>query len=401
LSEDSRTPGAGDARTGSPTGLSVPAVPYGRLRTWLLRHVERPGDYTLAYRAIGVLMVGKPFVSVLVLVAGGIALHPNTEPMTAAAIGVWAVAVAYGVQLLRTRRTGDVGPLAAGLVIACLVSCLPIALTRDVGGPWQLFLIWPVLVASALAPVRLAWLATGTVLAGYGSIVAAWGRTDRLSQWLTVAVWLAATTLVCSGLHATSRALAGRLREQALHDPLTGLSNRRAFDASLDARIVATGRRPQRITVLVFDLDNFKRVNDTWGHATGDAVLSRFGDLLAGGVRPGDLAARIGGEEFAVVMSGAHLGDGVRRAEEIRRSVEVRSARSWGRTVTVSGGVACRPEGADESGVDLLAAADDALYKAKAAGRNAVRANRRASPRSPVEPAPGMAPPRPMPPPHP
>ena len=393
MSEDSRTPGPGDARTGSPTGLYVPAVPYGRLRTWLLRHVERPGDYTPAYRAIGVLMVGKPLVSVLVLVAGGIALHPDTAPVITAAIVAWAVAVVFGVGLLRSRHTGDIRPLAAGLVIACLVSCLPIALTRDTGGPWLLFLVWPVLVASSLAPVRLAWLATGTILAGYGAIVAAWGRSDRLSQWLTVAVWLASTALVCSILHATSRALAGRLREQALHDPLTGLANRRAFDASLDARIAATARHPKRLAVLVFGLDHFKQVNDTWGHATGDAVLSRFGELLAGAVRPGDLAARIGGEEFAVVMPGASLRDGVRRAEQIRRSVQDASPRSWGRTVTVSGGVACRPEGADMCGIDLLAAADQALYRAKADGRNRVRAGGRA-PRGPIEPAARMTPPR-------
>lgn len=148
--------------------------------------------------------------------------------------------------------------------------------------------------------------------------------------------------------------------------------------------------------MLVFDLDYFKRINDTWGHATGDAVLSRFGDLLAGAVRPDDLAARIGGEEFAVVMPGAGLGDGMRRAEEIRRSVEAVSPRSWGRPVTVSGGVACRPEGSDECGVDLLAAADHALYQAKAGGRNTVRAADRAAPRSsPAEPAPTMTPPHP------
>lgn len=381
MSDDSRAPKFGDAQTVSSARRVESATPSARLNDWLVRHIDRQGDYTLGYRALGVLMVAKPVASVIATLGGGVALRPNVAATMAAAVVVWASTAAIGVNFVVRRRTDEIWPLATGLFIASLVACLPIALTRNTGGPWVLFLIWPVLVASALMPMRLAWLSTATVVTSYGVIIATWGRSDRFSEWLTVAIWLSATTIVCSTLHASSRALAARLRQQALHDPLTGLANRRAFDGFLEARIASAERHPQGMALMVFDLDHFKKVNDTWGHAAGDAVLSRFGSLLESSVRPEDLAARIGGEEFAVVMAGATLEDGERRAEDIRRSVEARSRRFWGRSLTVSGGVAFRPEGADECGVDFIAAADKALYEAKASGRNAVRSTARVVPR--------------------
>jgi diguanylate cyclase (GGDEF)-like protein len=319
-------------------------------------------------------MLVKPLVSAAVTLAGGIAIHPDTATAEAAAVAVWFLTACIGMYFLLCRRTRSLRLLAVGVVIDGVVACLPIALTRDIGGPWVLYLIWPVFVASALMPMRIAWLTTGTVLATYGSVVAAWGRADQISEWLTVAVWLVAMTTTCSALHASSLALSSRLREQALLDPLTGLANRRAFDSFFDAQIAHALRHPQRITLLLFDVDHFKRVNDSAGHATGDALLSRLGSLLEASVRPGDLAARIGGEEFAVLLLGATLDDGVRRAEEIRQRVSVTSRETWGRSVTVSVGVACRPENAGQPGIDLIALADGALYEAKASGRNSVRA---------------------------
>lgn len=159
-------------------------------------------------------------------------------------------------------------------------------------------------------------------------------------------------------------------RKAALTDSLTGIANRRAFfehgERLLD-RIVSD-RRPAAL--LLFDLDRFKEVNDTAGHQAGDRVLQAFSNLVAGSIRPGDLFARLGGEEFACLLADAPMAEALKLAERLRGRfgemsfVDVRAA------VTVSVGVAMATERRDLSA--LLANADRALYRAKAEGRNRV-----------------------------
>ncbi|WP_449385464.1 GGDEF domain-containing protein [Cellulomonas soli] len=160
-----------------------------------------------------------------------------------------------------------------------------------------------------------------------------------------------------------------RLAHEAAHDPLTGLANRRALDRELARRL--EDRR--QFTVALVDVDHFKRVNDTWSHQTGDAVLQRIAHTMRAGLRTGDLAARYGGEEFALVLDGLAGPKAMEICERLRARVE---ALVWDgpmsdSRVTVSIGVsAWRP---DET-VDLtLARADAGLYEAKAGGRNQVR----------------------------
>jgi diguanylate cyclase (GGDEF)-like protein len=160
-------------------------------------------------------------------------------------------------------------------------------------------------------------------------------------------------------------------RRAALTDSLTGIANRRAFfdcGRPLLARTVAD-RRPAAL--LLFDLDRFKEVNDTGGHQTGDRVLKTFCDLVAASIRPGDLFARIGGEEFACLVPDMSMAEALQRAEQLRREFEV--MRFAGLTVkhTVSVGVAVTTEPGRDLPA-LLATADRALYRAKADGRNRV-----------------------------
>jgi diguanylate cyclase (GGDEF)-like protein len=156
-------------------------------------------------------------------------------------------------------------------------------------------------------------------------------------------------------------------RTQALTDPLTGLVNRRAFDAEL-ARLVAR-RRP--FGVIHLDLDHFKAVNDTLGHAAGDAVLAAAARVLREGVRAGDLAARTGGDEFLLLLPG--LGD--RRelaaiAQRIIRRIEAPVPVEGGLArVSASAGVAVFDPARPAEPAALLAEADAALYAAKHAGR--------------------------------
>ncbi|MCL4810659.1 MAG: diguanylate cyclase [Thermoanaerobaculia bacterium] len=166
------------------------------------------------------------------------------------------------------------------------------------------------------------------------------------------------------------------LEKLALTDPLTGLANRRAFEEALEAELARAGRHGRPASLLFLDLDHFKAVNDSHGHAAGDEILSGFAAVLRRGCRRGDLAARIGGEEFAVLLPMTGRVPATLVAERIRRATE---GHALGQTVsvpvTVSVGVASTEEGTEAFEVSrLLRRADAALYRAKAEGRNRVAA---------------------------
>ena len=157
---------------------------------------------------------------------------------------------------------------------------------------------------------------------------------------------------------------------RAVVDPLTGLRNRREFERTLTAY---GPRSPDPATLIYIDLDHFKRLNDTLGHPAGDAALKHVARLLEAAVRDGDLVARIGGEEFAVWLPRTGLREGLEVAERIRRSV-AEKALTWSGSVyplTTSCGIASCPELVGDV-LNLPAAADAALYRAKQAGRNRV-----------------------------
>lgn len=161
------------------------------------------------------------------------------------------------------------------------------------------------------------------------------------------------------------------LAHAAQTDPLTGMVNRRAFDAALDQRLadVAAGRGQGVCAVL--DLDFFKRVNDRHGHAAGDTVLCAFADVARRSLRSGDLVARLGGEEFALIIWNADLSEAQAICERLRREVaDLSVATGFGQEVrfTFSGGLA--PIRAGRSRQHVLRHADEALYRAKNAGRN-------------------------------
>jgi diguanylate cyclase (GGDEF)-like protein len=166
--------------------------------------------------------------------------------------------------------------------------------------------------------------------------------------------------------------------ELAIRDPLTGLANRRHFDEALD-RMLAVHRRerlsnPKPLSAILFDLDRFGAFNKEHGHQVGDAVLRTFGDVLSTRFRAGDLVARLGGEEFIVVLDGVDREGAVAIADEVRALLAARSVRADdGRplTVTVSAGCA-ELDPADATRESLLRTADVALFMAKRSGRDRV-----------------------------
>lgn len=164
-----------------------------------------------------------------------------------------------------------------------------------------------------------------------------------------------------------------RQRESAQVDALTGIPNRRAFLDTGERVLQRTLAAGQPAAVLILDLDFFKKINDTFGHQSGDRVLCAFCETASETLRPNDLFARMGGEEFACLLPGASLDNAMAVAERIRASFEGRRVRVGTQvsTSTVSIGIAM----ANGIGADLgalLASADHALYQAKAKGRNRV-----------------------------
>lgn len=156
----------------------------------------------------------------------------------------------------------------------------------------------------------------------------------------------------------------------SLTDPLTGVGNRRYLEQALVAEISRASRTGTRLCAIMADLDHFKGVNDTYGHAAGDRVLAAFGDLLRQHTRVIDTAARFGGEEFIVLLPNTDLEDAISIANRIRESLAACPIEPLPDPVTASFGVA--EMAPDESGSGLLRRADAALYKAKHSGRNRV-----------------------------
>ena len=176
------------------------------------------------------------------------------------------------------------------------------------------------------------------------------------------------------GLAVANIRLREALRSQSIRDPLTGLYNRRYLDETLEREVRRAGRSDQAVSLLMLDIDHFKRFNDTNGHEAGDTVLRETSTLISASIRSEDIACRFGGEEFVVVLPSATAEVAQARAERLRLRLHdlcpLHQGRPLGR-VTASIGVAEFPRHG-LTPKDLLTAADAALYQAKNGGRDLV-----------------------------
>jgi diguanylate cyclase (GGDEF)-like protein len=212
----------------------------------------------------------------------------------------------------------------------------------------------------AVKPFLAQALGSGGTQGAYSSTTYA-----LVSQSSTGVLLLAAGMLLV--LIVTQRAItASQLASET--DALSGVANRRGFDRQAQEILARTAHRGQPVAVAVFDLDHFKRINDTYGHSTGDAVIAAFGALLRRIAPPSAILGRMGGEEFAMLVPKSNGGDTWIDAEIIRMGA-LRATRET-IAATVSGGVAERRAG--ETLAELMRRADLALYEAKSAGRDRV-----------------------------
>ena len=267
-----------------------------------------------------------------------------------------ATVTAVGLFLLRDRAGEAIRHLgmSSGVVIIAL------ALGYGGGGPatalYAVLYLWVGVYVGAQFShaVAAAYMAFATVTGGIAL---------ALVCTTPAAITIGLTTLVTAVVVCVVVAvLTDRIRELADRDPLTGLPNRRALDSHLHK--LETRRRPQPLAIITLDLDGFKEVNDTKGHAAGDSVLVDVARCWSSLLRAGDLLARVGGDEFVAVLDGC---DSARAAD-----VADRLSRATPRPVTVSIGLVC----CDGTGSldEQLALADEAVYRSKARGGGAVTA---------------------------
>jgi len=251
------------------------------------------------------------------------------------------------------------GPIGVALIGYALA-------TSEGPGDAAVLYMWPVLWVAVFfgrtgSILVVAWIGVvhGVTLA---SLPAGEGNLDR---WLDVMVSVSVVCAVVHLLSESNRKLVAELAAEARVDQLTGVLNRRGFDERMGVELDRARRDGTSLGVASFDIDHFKRVNDEFGHEIGDRVLARLGEILRAETRATDVVARMGGEEFLVLLPGCPADETSVFAERIR----ARFAAADGLPpVTLSAGVSAAV--APENGALLVAESDVALYAAKRAGRD-------------------------------
>jgi diguanylate cyclase (GGDEF)-like protein len=281
-----------------------------------------------------------------------------------AGLHAWAgglVAQALAAAVLLSAPQGDIGKaslIAAGVLMACGYSLQARAILAFLDRAMPIWTSYAAPVIAFLMLVGLpvdakASIALDTVFGPW--LLALHGFTITLSFAFLL-------------IHNT------RSHDLATRDPLTGLYNRRMFNELANAALSRARRTQASVSLLALDLDRFKRVNDAYGHLTGDQVLTTFAKVLGNTLRKEDLVARYGGEEFVALLPDTTQSAAVRLAERVRTSLAKMTIRSAGHHVhiTVSIGLVSERGSQLPSLKALLSSADEALYAAKELGRNRV-----------------------------
>ena len=225
-------------------------------------------------------------------------------------------------------------------------------------------------VAALLGPVRC-WATAPITTRGHGSGVLLVGSTTR--EGLTEAQVETVAAIAGQGASADDNALLFRqVQRLATTEGLTGINNRRHFTDLAKRQLSIAERNNRPALAVMLDIDHFKKVNDTYGHGTGDEVIKTVAEVVAKNLRDHDIFGRLGGEEFAVVMPEMN-GDPIAAAERLRAAVEAASSPGVAGPVSVTVSVGVAELKPDDTLDTLLARADDALYRAKQGGRNRVQ----------------------------
>jgi diguanylate cyclase (GGDEF)-like protein len=351
------------ARRSRVSGVVLVALSAVVLPGWAPFDLYLEPDHASLFITVRLLAVLPLAVLVALLVAAPVGRrHPEL-------LSVLALGVVQADVLWMVTQVDQVASYGLGLSLA-LFGC---------GGVFAGGLRWTVLLA-------------GGTWAGAAVAVAANDQPVSGAQLVTLAVYLSTATVVALVTHTVRQTLSvrevrttvglhreqqrtavlmARLERLSHEDPLTGLANRRRWDAELAAACAAGSRDGQPVAVLLLDIDHFKQVNDRYGHAGGDAALQAVAGLLREAVRGSDVVARLGGDELAVLLPGTDAARAVELAEQLRSAtLALRLPGFAPGGLSVSLGVAVA-DGDDVDPAALTARADRCLYTAKAT-RNAV-----------------------------
>jgi diguanylate cyclase (GGDEF)-like protein len=311
------------------------------------------------------------FGAAALICVAGVALPGEAESDDAVLL-VTAAAAALGcaVLLIANERVPEWTYHPIGVIGTAVATAAAYGWgTGSAYGP--LLYVWVTMFAFYVFSRGAALVHLALMAAAYALVLALEDPADNpLDGWIATVVTLLGTGLFVSLVRHRLGAMFHRLRDAAQRDPLTDLLNRRGFQTVFDTELERARRGEQPLSLIVGDLDRFKRVNDAHGHAAGDAVLVRVADAIRGAKRGFDSAARVGGEEFAVLAPNCDEHGGYVLAERIRAAVhEALSGRRRAAGLTISFGVSTFPlHGQSPDG--LLRTADQALYAAKRLGRN-------------------------------
>ena len=257
------------------------------------------------------------------------------------------------------------GPIAYPYVMVSLA--VMIFCTTYVQGLQGVLWSYPAIIGSYFMVPRIAAHFWATIIT-LSLTVLLWVKID---PWLAVRVWISLllTIFIVTHILNTTSELQARLLHQAVRDPLTGVFNRREMDEHLKEAHARFQRKQDPVALLVIDIDDFKLVNDQYGHAAGDDILQLFAQVVQENTREIDLLFRLGGDEFTLLLWDTDADSALSVAEELRRKIE-ETRFSIGRLVTVSIGLNTLKQ--DQSISVWFREADEALYRVKNNGRNRV-----------------------------
>lgn len=320
-------------------------------------------DVRLARTIAAVMFLAGAVTVMLVLAA------PDVDPSDHTGFRVIAALAVLGAAVIWLGRLEGLAAIVVGVVYGIGLVSAAVYVAKPISGTPS-FYLWPLLFGAyfvgrrwVLAMLALAWTAFGIALALRPDVEM------RAILFMDTVITISVAVAVVVFLRERVSELVGHLRHSAITDPLTGLVNRRGFEEALERELARAARTGAPVALVVFDLDHFKQLNDTHGHAAGDRALVAFAKLLRRSARRGDVLARIGGEEFAAILYDADANAALAFAERV---VERQRAGDREAPLTVSAGVAAATPPLP-SRDQLFEAADRALYAAKRAGRARVR----------------------------
>jgi diguanylate cyclase (GGDEF)-like protein len=340
---------------------------------------ESPEELGRMGRISGILWMAASLVGIVGTLLPG-AQHAGLGWAIGLSFAVFLYGFASLVGWIPWERT-SLNTLAIGMVLTVPVVGLALYLTGGALSYIEPLLVLSLLYAAFFFPARWAWplsielvLIAGTPLIYDANAI----DTAFLSRYLAFVVGYLAATWVMVGLKQRLVEAELRQRDFANRDPLTGVGNRRVFDATMKRELkIRSGPRGGRrhdetpLALMILDLDDFKGINDRYGHPVGDAVLREAASRAQGMLRSTDTLARIGGDEFAVIAPGAHGENAKRMAESIRNAVSAHDPLTGGPAPTASIGWAVFPADGEDFET-LMQRADQRMMQAKGTGGSEV-----------------------------